>query len=93
MKRNLFLCCSKGDRQKYQGKVKKAFGNSVKIVDAMDQSDLVYAIGKVSPEMQKQLDQAKDAGIRAVYVNENLINEEVYKRTLNYRGRDAERGR
>lgn len=93
MKRNLFLCCNRGDRQKYRGKIKKAFGNSVKLVDAMEQADLIYTIGKVSPEMQKELDQAKLAGIREVYVNENLINEEVYRRTLNYRSRDAERGR
>lgn len=93
MKRKLFLCCNKDDIQKYSEKVKRALGRSTKIVDAMEQADLVYAIGEISPEMQKQMEQAKAAGIKTVHVNENLINEEVYQRTLNFKGRDADRGR
>lgn len=92
MERKLFLCCDKKNLEKYRNKVKRAFGNSTKVVDAMEQADLVYAIGKVSPYMQEQLDQAGKAGIKSVHVNENLINEEVYQRTLNF-SRDADRGR
>lgn len=92
MERKLFLCCDKKNLEKYRNKVKRAFGNSTKVVDAMEQADLVYAIGKVSPYMQEQLDQAEKAGIKSVHVNEHLINEEVYQRTLNF-SRDADRGR
>lgn len=93
MIRKLFLCCDAGDMPRYSEKVKRALGRSVKIVDAMEQADLVYAIGKVSPEMQEQLDQAEAAGIKSVRVNENLVNEQIYQNTLGFKGRDADRGR
>ena len=91
--RKLFICCDKQDMQANRRKVTQALGSSVTLVDGMEQADLVYAIGKVSPEMQQQLEQAEAAGIHSVCVNDNLINEEVCARTFPFRGQIRERER
>ena len=91
--RKLFLCCDKKDMQTNRRKVTRVLGSSVTLVDAMEQADLVYAVGKVSPGMQQQLKQAEAIGIPSVCVNDNLINEEVCARAFKFRSRITERGR
>lgn len=75
MRRNLLLCCDKENLERYRIRVKRAFGNSVNLVNDIDKADLVYAIGAISPDMKKQMEEYQSKGIKTVHVNENLVNE------------------
>ena len=48
----------------------------------MNRADLAYVVGKVTPEMQKEMQELDRHNLRTVKVNENFINEELYEKVL-----------
>lgn len=91
--RKLFICCDKQDYGRFKGKVNQAFGKSVEVVEDIKNADLVYVIGKISPDMKARMEQFQDLGIKTVHVNENLINETVYENILKGKFYLQEKGR
>lgn len=93
MRRNLFICCESENREKYKTNVKRAFEDSVSIVEQPEKADLIYAIGDISPGMREQMDMFEKKGIKVVHVNENLVNARGYEAARKFPCRSAERGR
>lgn len=93
MRRNLLLCCEEKNRERFQTKIRRAFGSSVTVVDELNQSDLIYVVGTITPAIQQQLSEYKESGIKTVYVNENLVNENVCGNVFGYKSRDQEKER
>lgn len=80
--KNLFICCDRTARERVVARAKTAFGHSVAVVDDMNRADLAYVVGKVTPEMQKEMQELDRHNLRTVKVNENFINEELYEKVL-----------
>lgn len=80
--KKLFICCDRTARERVVERAKTAFGHSVAVVDDMNQADLAYVVGKVTPEMQKEMQELDRHNLRTVKVNENFINEELYEKVL-----------
>lgn len=80
--KKLFICCDRTARERVVERAKTAFGHSVAVVDDMNRADLAYVVGKVTPEMQKEMQELDRHNLRTVKVNENFINEELYEKVL-----------
>lgn len=80
--KKLFICCDRTARERVVERAKTAFGHSVAVVDDMNRADLAYVVGKVTPEMQKEMQELDRHNLRTVKVNENFINEELYEQVL-----------
>lgn len=80
--KKLFICCDREARERVVERAKTAFGHSVAVVDDMNRADLAYVVGKVTPEMQKEMQELDRHNLRTVKVNENFINEELYEKVL-----------
>ena len=80
--KKLFICCDRTARERVVERAKTAFGHSVAVVDDMNRADLAYVVGKVTPEMQKEMQELDRYNLRTVKVNENFINEELYEKVL-----------
>lgn len=93
MKRNLLLCCDKGNFEKYKGRIKNAFGDSVSLTNDPGKADLIYVMGEISPSMRERMEEYREMGIKMVEVNENLVNQDIYQSIHSYRAKNMERGR
>lgn len=80
--KKIFICCEEGKRERSIAKAKSPFYRAVKIVEDVTAADMAYVVGTVTPEMQKQIKQLEEAGVRIVKVNDNLINEDLYEKMI-----------
>lgn len=80
--KKVFICCEEEKRERSIAKAKSSFYRAVKIVEDVTVADMAYVVGTVTPQMQIQIKQLEEAGVKIVKVNDNLINEELYEKMI-----------
>lgn len=78
MAKKLYLCCREEKKEAVKERVAILLGSKRVLEESIENAELIYVVGEQDEKMKEEIARAKALGKEECYVNDNLINVDVF---------------